>query len=386
MESNSNLTPLQQKELDELNWRIQFQQKTIAYLSTNENIQQYLKQFNSLSAQQFIESYSYQKALWHQRGEFYMQLKDNHDLKWIEAAWWHLESIQQKKLFDIQCRWRAEEIQLPDIEMACDFGYWERNVLNCPFVDPITRDEVQLYQDYLEQDDVELKEEISFMFFFQHYESIKEGYESEGEAYFPIWYDFYNARKGTAYLMKLPDVRGEKENFYIRLARSTQPGKAEAIAEMVQIFKQDPRSHPQDKEGKFFLTAHDEETVSAFVEAFEDKTTREYYKASRWFHSNNEEREEMMEAIDLFLLEEEPVAIEAHCDWKEAIRMAVRRYNIQKISEYLDQAFDQYNLNLSMNISFPEGDASSVLAAKEKVKADILLGRKLNGEPEDLNF
>ena len=70
MESNSNLTPLQQKELDELNWRIQFQQKTIAYLSTNENIQQYLKQFNSLSAKQFIESYSYQKALWHQRGEF----------------------------------------------------------------------------------------------------------------------------------------------------------------------------------------------------------------------------------------------------------------------------------------------------------------------------
>ncbi|MGN6163810.1 MAG: hypothetical protein ACTHOF_04645 [Flavisolibacter sp.] len=386
MESNSNLTPLQKKELDELHWRIQFQQKTIEQLKTNENIQQYFKQFNSNSVQQFIDSYSYQKARWHQQGEFYMQQKDNHDLKWIEAAWWHLEAIQQKKLFDIQCRWRAEEIQLPGIELCCDFGYWERNILNCPFVDPITKEEVQLYQDYLHEGDVELKEEVSFMFFFQHYESIKEGYESEGEEYFPAWYDFYNERKGTAYLMKLPDIRGEKEDFYIRLARSTQPGKSEAIAQVVQAFKQPPTHHVQDKEGKFFLTAHDDETLSAFVDAFEDKTTREYFKASKWFYNNSEEREEMIEAIDFFLLENEPVAIEANSDWKQAIREAVRRYTIQKISECLEEAFAQYNLNLSMNISFPERKESFPLSAKESVKADILLGRKLNGEPEDLNF
>lgn len=388
MENQPKLSPQQQKELEEVQSRIAFQNKFIEQLSANESVQAYFGRFNPGSVQDFIRSYSYQKARWHQSGEFYRSQKEQHELKWIEDAWWHLEAIQQKKLFDAQCRWRAEELALPEVSLCCDFGYWEYNVLNCPFVEPITRDEVDMYQEYLRSDDAVLKDELPLFFYFQHYETIKQGYEAEdGEAYFfPEWYAFYNARKGTQYLMALPDIRGAKESFYIRLGRSTQPGKSAAFAEMKAVLTNPDPGSWTDREQRPFLNAFDEDTLREFVDAFEDKQTKEYFEAASWFNGNSEEREEMMAAIDLFLYDNEPVPMEAAADWKEAIRNAVRQYTVNKIAEHLDEAFEQYRLSLSMNISFPERKADSVLAAKKDLTADILLGRKLSGEPEDLDF
>lgn len=383
---NQNLTPHLQKELDTVNWRIDFQQKIIERLQTDPAIQEYFKNYNEESVKQFITSYSMQKTNWFQYGELHTQLQEKDELKWIEEAFWHLEAIQQKKLFDLQCLWRAEQIQLPGIELCVDFGYWERNVLNCPFVDPVTEEEVELYREYLAGNEVQLKEELGFASF-QDYNGIKEAQMSEGEEGNVFeWYEFYNSRKGTAHYLNLPDIRGEKERFYIRLARDANPAKREAIAEMKRAFEHKVDEPFIDRNGKEMLHAFSHETLSDFINRFEDKQTREYYKAAEWFSRNNDEKDQLEQSIDILLSAGEELPINEHDDWKEAIHEAARNYTVRKIYEMLPEAYCQYQMNISMNISAANKDIGHMIAAKKTILEDILLGRKLNGEPEDLNF
>lgn len=384
---NQQLSPQQQKELDTVNWRISFQQKIVEQLQTNPAIQDYFKNYNEESVKQFITSYCQQKTYWHQHGDFYKELQEKDELKWIEAAWWHLQAIQQKKLFDIQCLWRAEQIELPGVQLCVDFSYWQENILNCPFIDTITEEEVELYREYLTEDEVELKDEVLFCFF-QDYVGIKQAYLSDGEegSHFFAWYEFYNSRKGTAHYMDLPNVRGEKESFYIAVARQANPEKAAAIAEVKRAFSHPPGEPYTDRQGKELINAFSPEILNYFVNTFEDKQTKEYYKAAKWFSRNNDEKDNLDDSIEILLSADEDVAIEAHDDWKEAIHQAARRCIIRKVSEMLTDAYEQYSLNISMNISFPGNNTEQMLAAKKSVVDDILLGRKLAGEPEDLNF
>ena len=85
MESQ-NLTPNQQKELDTVNWRIDFQQKITERLQTDPRIQEYFKNYNENSVEQFITSYSMQKTNWFQYGELHKQVQEKDELKWIEEA------------------------------------------------------------------------------------------------------------------------------------------------------------------------------------------------------------------------------------------------------------------------------------------------------------
>lgn len=383
---NQNLTPNQQKELDTVNWRIDFQQKIIQRLTTDAAIQEYFKNYNEISVEQFITSYSLQKTNWFQYADLHKQLQEKDELKWIEEAFWHLEAIQQKKLFDLQCQWRAEQIQLPGVELCVDFGYWQGNVLNCPFVDPITEEEVELYREYLAGNDVQLKEELYFSFF-QNYTAIKEAQMSEGEeGNIFEWYEFYNARKGTGHYLSLPDVRGQKEGFYIALARNANPEKREAIAEMKRAFDHRGDTPYIDRNGKEMLHAYSPEILMDFITRFEDKQTKEYYKASAWFSRNNDEKDQLDQSIELLLSADEELPIGEHDDWKEAIHEAARRYTIRKISETMPEAYGQYQMNISMNISAANKDIGHIIAAKKTIAEDILLGRKLNGESEDFNF
>lgn len=383
---NQNLTPQQQKELDTVNWRIDFQQKTMERLRTDPAIQEYFTNFNEVSVEQFMTSYCLQKTNWYQYAELHQQLQEKDELRWIEEAFWHMELIQQKKLFDLQCLWRAEHIQLPGVELCVDFGYWQENVLNCPFVDPITEEEIELYREYLAGNDVQLREELYFSFF-QNYEGIKDAHQSEGEdGNMFEWYEFYNSRKGTEHYLSLPNIRGRKEAYYIALARSTNPEKQAAIAEMQRAFAHRPGDTFIDRNGKEMLNAYSPETLSYFINKFEDKQTREYYKAAKWFSRNHDEKDQLDNSIDLLLSANEEIPIGPHHDWKEAIHEAARRYTIRKISEMMHEAYEQYRMNISMNISFPCRNKEQMTSAKKTVMEDILLGRKLNGDPEDLNF
>ena len=166
-----------------------------------------------------------------------------------EAAAQDLWAIQQKKLFDLQCRWRAEQITLPGVRHAQEFRQWEKYIEHCPWLPPITADEVALYEAYLRSDDYEPSRNWRW----QDYVSFRSTAESaagpgeQGEANDddddqeescttaenrgyrtrPAWYAYHSAATGADQLLALPDVRGEKEAFYINL---TEADKAEKLA------------------------------------------------------------------------------------------------------------------------------------------------------------
>ena len=97
--------------------------------------------------------------------EWCLDYKSSEDLV---AAQTCLGNIQQKKLFDKQCQWRAETFTHPAIETTSDFNYWEKNILNCPFIDPITEEDVALYIEFLQE---YLGEDLTFLGRWQDYNS-----------------------------------------------------------------------------------------------------------------------------------------------------------------------------------------------------------------------
>ena len=84
-------------------------------------------------------------------GSYYQNLISNEGIEWVEAATKHLKVIQQKKLFDKQCLWRAEKIKIDGLQLCCEFLLWENNILNCPFIDPVSEEDLSDYIFFLQE-------------------------------------------------------------------------------------------------------------------------------------------------------------------------------------------------------------------------------------------
>ena len=56
--------------------------------------------------------------------------------------------------------------------------------------------------------------------------------------------------------------------------------------------------------------------------------------------------------LRLLALSEEPVPMEAWFDWKKALHRTAEKLRIRKIIETLPVVFEQYKMNLELNISF----------------------------------
>jgi hypothetical protein len=375
-ENERKLSSSQQEQIDSINKEVDFRKKIEEELLKNESMQEYFNGFEPSSAQSFLKSYISSKSLWHRFGEFFISQHDRHDLRWIEDANTHLEIIQQKKLFDAKCLWRSEKIELPGIEICYDLEIWGDRVLNCPFIDPITEEDIELYQEFLLSESTDLAgafdcDNIGT----EYYEDIIEAYQNDTDSAinFPEWYDFYNNRKGTAVYMTFPDVRGKKETFYRDIYRE-------------RVREEQENKPVTIRDTRPYLSHYERETMDYFVETFEDKLTKQYYRAYQWNRRNTDDEEGLEFVLSLLHSADEYVAVEPHYDWKEALKKAANKYMAKKIAETLPEAFAQYQLNRSMNISSPVSRGVHSDQNRDNYMSAILKGRKLNGDPEDLNF
>lgn len=337
-------------------------------LQHSEAVQNYLRRFHEAAANGFIDYYLEKKVYWHTNPEINEEINEETDLRWITAAFAHFEVILQKKLFDIQCLWRAEKIKLKEVEICGDFEIWENNVFNCPFIEPVNEVDIAMYIQYLQQNIAEAKVDSSFEW--QNYPEIKEAYNTDdADLNFPEWYDFHNGQTGNSSLMLLPDIRGDKEQFYYDLHFDIHRISAENAS------KRDNRP---------WMDFTDDDLIKWFVHTFEDKKVQRIYNNYSRLYKDEDKKEQLELIIDQLLIADEFVPIEAHYDWYEALENALNKYRRKKIAEAMPIALEQYQMNIQMGISF-----------SEKRKRDyprsvwiehLLNGRKLNGEPEDLNF
>jgi hypothetical protein len=360
-----------QELLDEKELKIQWRKE----LEQNEAVQNYFKGYQASSVKTFIDEYLNKKYFWFRFGDVYKQLSDDHKSQWIELAHDHLEIILQKKLFDLQCLWRAEQIELKGVEICFDFVIWQNDIFNCPFLEPITQDDIEMYQQYLLQEEMELIEYYAGEEW-QDYEERKAGYLNPDGDYLemPDWYEFHNLRTGNTKLLLLPDTRGDKEKLYSDLYFKN---KEEQEAKQEQ-----PPSKPKDN--RISLSGYDEETVTFFVKTFESKdiqNKRNHYNEYNDVRDNMYYEDLVRELIEA----KENIPIKAHYDFREALVLAYNEYRCKKVAEHLPLALEQYQFNIKMGFSVG-GEDLFYTGLRENYVQRLIEGRVLNGEAPNLDF
>jgi hypothetical protein len=374
MENNEELPEESKNEITQAADHEKIINEITIWLATNESVKTYLENFNQYSAGNFKREYPLHKKLWMDSGEFYFQNNMNNDAQWINEAWESLEMIQQKKLFDAQCLWRAEQVQFKEVEIAYDFTYWGKNVLNCPFIDLINEDDIAMLAHFLEG--INPEKELGFIEDWQDYDEIKAAYHNEEEnRNFPEWYEFCNTYRGTTTYMLLPDIRGQKEQHYADAARvKSRQDYAEA----------NPNPIPPDT--RPMISIYDHEQIIEFIKMFESKDLlRDYNNYTRATAKDDIYPFDVDNLLFRLAAIEEQVPIEAHADYKMALYYALEKYANKKTAEYLTIALEQYIMNHNLGLEQPitGTDYSEI---RTMVYQLIIDGRILKGEAPNLDF
>ena len=356
-------------------------------LNASEKVKQLREVYSESSVDSFVTGYARQKVSIFEYADYYVKHREREELQWFDRASMALEEIQQKKLFDLQCLWRAEKIHIDEVKITLDFQLWEDDILNCPFVPPVSQEEVDLYIEYLKSNNYE---DTEFGFFsWQEYDEIKEAYQNEDEdMVFPEWYDFYNCRMGTTVYMSFSDVKSDKENFYISIYDEHNSPK-----ETLHVTVQQVNHESQDKEDERlpWLNMHDEDELEWFVRHFEDIKTRRFAYACDAF-SNKENYNISWDALIVALVDIlEPAPVPSGYHWRDALEVANQLHIRKKTIEAMPLAFESYIMRLKAGIPFENQERKafethSLKQFRDKSIQKIVQGRILNGEPPDLDY
>lgn len=377
------LPPHVQEKFDEEIRTELIRQNTEQELRTNPLFRSFFAQFNPASVDSFIRSYARRKAIYLTRGPQYLDQKEQTSLRHKMLAEEALWAIQQKKLFNLQCQWRAEVIKLKGVLHSTQFSLLSSNIQYCPYISPVSRAEVDLYISYLKSGTA------SHMYSFdnwQDYEAFRAEFHSGSDdaddnapEHMPSWYRFYDEHMGTSSLLWLPDYRGEKENRYRSLARQRQ-------LETVRN-----RQNAKMDDSRPFLSIFDTQVVESFVKRFENGKLLRYCRAVEEFQQQLDQEMEVDEALNILRNAGRTVQVYSNPDWKNAIIDAARNFELEQVATLLPAVHQEYIIRIENGINFPQSIADKkreehAFQVCEIARMQILEGRRTLGEPEDLCF
>ena len=84
--------------------------------------------------------------------------------------------ILQKKLWNMQLQWRAEDIEIPGVDIAYDFEVWSYKVMQCPFIE-VTPGDIEVMKEFLMDD--YFYDDIQWLVGWQQYEKLMHQNEEE---------------------------------------------------------------------------------------------------------------------------------------------------------------------------------------------------------------
>jgi len=354
-----------------------------AEVQNSENAKAYFEQFNARHIEYFMESYARKKVELAKSYEYYNEIlheKEEYELNFHKRAENALHAILQKKLFNLQLLWRAGQKHIDGVDICYDFLFWEDHIASCPFIPPIEQSEKEVLKEYLLTAN-EFDEEIDSPMYisWQDYEEFMQKDEHGLMQDMPAWYDFYDSRMGTGVLLSLPNLKKEKEIFYLRLVHENKG------IHPVSSVNEDNRS---------LLIGMGDELI-AFAKFFEsDKYFIELFKGFEIQYNKGKRipfPEDIELAIDVLSSADRQIYLPSHLNWNEAIVYAAKRYNNIKITEALDVVYEEYRMFKELGLSSKESMGEIKKAYEEDDVAQmtrkiILQGRLLNGEPEDFNY
>lgn len=390
------------------------------YLRTEEVYLNYYSQYDPDSIEEFISQYANEKHRLYGNEAFYVDRYESHQTEFLSLADDYIDKILQKKLFNLQCQWRACLVELPFIDIIADFDYWSSYTVirSCPFIPPITEEEIELCTRYL-------KEKIDWSLdrygdeeHYQTYDRFKnqlfyDEHEGEPEAEalsgwdcveMPGLYRYFDTYQGTSGLINLPNIRGEKEKEYIK--KGSQLAYEERVAAMKAAGTYKTHKWEEtDEDGNpipyIYIPSLSAYNPSQFIEATEDERTKTLFKA--YAHSRklgmNLNYDGMDDDLDFLQAHDEPIRIDAHDDWRIAIRLATYRFKQNKAAEMLPYAYDSYLLefddemdvneiiaNRVANFQYPKEDKYNLHERLMYEKEEFLNGREALTGRRDFDY
>ena len=357
----------------------ELKEEFIKDLEENPKYKSFFEQYNAVSVKQFIETYAAGKAEDVVSGQYYINKIESYQAMFTEMAKSQLWEIQQRKLFDLQCYWRAEQIKIPEITIANDFVYWSQRIAQCPFLSPIAPEEFERYLQYMRV--TKLEDIYAFVYDWQNYASFKIDYENDEEDALlglPCWYSYYENVTGLASLFLLPDIRGEKEERYMQAAEDEDKRAA----------REKNKNNPAVVDRRPHFSYYDAETLNKFMTDFEEFKIR-YAHECRKKYEANESDSALDEAIKTLKFADEPIYPDPNLDWRAGIIDAADNYTKQKIIEALPGVYENYLFRVKTGLAFElvkTRRMDKVDRAGKILRELILKGRELLGEPRDFNF
>jgi hypothetical protein len=370
---------MKRKPTDTTNYEGWSTEDFVEDLLTNRRYQAFYKKFKKDTIRPFAEHYAVKKKKWYEKKTKWQQETDEFRMQFLTKADDMLNNILQKKLFDLQCQWRAGLIDLPFIEYSKDFQFFCNHIFDCPFIDPITPEEVAAATLFLET--VEDKTE-EWYDCWQYYEALKNWQvqqlnqeESDIELPYnihvtapPDFYLFYDTHFKKENLLLLPDVREEQEQRY---------QKAVADYEKAEREKEKPYKMPDEDNDGFgwqFLAPF---FVKEFVKEAEDTQTQELFEMKNMFKLDKYEddtADNMKFLIGLRNLGYNFPFVEA-TDWHTAIEKTVKSVSQKMTAEMMPYAYDAYLMTFN-------GDPANF----EKIKARRIKNYVIDEEDDSYCF
>ena len=396
-------------------------------LRTDPRYQAHLAGYTPASVETFIQHYARHKVRCLEQGPGMVKFRLHQVIEYQEEAYERLFDVQRKKLFDLQVRWRAGEITLPDIQTYQQFEAWQRNgIHHCPLLPPISRAEYELYRDWLASEDCQ-----EFANHQDHHRDNSEWQEYDGmrNAWaaqqpgavpdpdpwtdyhnYPAWFTYYDARTGapSGYPFGThANRRGERQDHYMELARLEKHAQ-----EPPKPYVPDPRpdvmgmhSAPDafaDAPDRYLT--EDDWHFAEFARRFgaDPETLLAYRRAMMCVFNDHYNNVLNLTNQNLELLADArgPWPVPAHPDWRQGIYTAAARLHRELLLAALPAVFEDYEFRIQTGLqpappdeyrAYHDDDKPTEDPAEEcrimpYLEKGILRGRELAGEPQDFNY
>lgn len=137
---------------ERLKYLKQLKEEFIEEIKNSETAKEYFANYRPDSIEYFIKAYTDEKVHLLECYEFYSNKyheKEISELHYYKQAEEMLQLILQKKLFNMQLRWRAGQLEIDEINIAYDFHFWGKHIYACSFIPTITHGELELMKEYL---------------------------------------------------------------------------------------------------------------------------------------------------------------------------------------------------------------------------------------------
>lgn len=348
--------------------------ETEARLAADPAVQTWLLQF-AFDGKDVLRRYAEQKASYLVNGPGWLE-QEQFRAGWPrQQAYRRLWEIQQKKLFNLQCQWRAGQLELPGVVDGREFEQWGKAIEQCPVLDAVDEDDLALYLRYLASDDCQdLHADALRTTDWQAYESFRHWHlleeagsgspghdmlrpdlpealiDSLGHLFnmfyrYPDWYAFYDLYRGTGQLLRLPQVRFDDH------PAPDDPEPAEAPAPPSPA--PDAAPAPADEPDQKYLSAYDLPLTETLLRQFEPPELLHYMRVME----HRPEKDEWTQAAESTygLLSEiaQPVPLAAGPDWRLALPDAYLAHQRRVVGEALREVYAEYCLREQVGIAHP---------------------------------